>query len=341
MRFLLLIIALLAYSNPSHAVINGQAAFEKKYGAIGSLKIGEADSAGCTATLITEKWIVTAAHCLADGESEGEEEGTPLVPADFEFRVGADFAKPEFRTKLKRWVSGPKVNDEELDIAFGELEKPVPLEKLKIQPMVIRALRWNAQDLESPYIHIGYGVQEAFGEDHPLDNKRQQARLRVTSAKGNALLNLFGDQAKLETYLNTYHPESIEAGSLEGILHNGELLEKYSVHAWDPRGRENLQDIVSPLEGWQDTCFGDSGGPLLKEVNGKISIVGVVSHGMDRICSPFGTKFVTFGPKVLDVVKHLNSNQSPDALSRIAEFFKRIGKSSGKSTPRTPAKRDR
>lgn len=334
MRTLLLVITLLAYSSPSQAVINGQAAFEKKYAAIGSLKIGESDSAGCTATLITEKWIVTAAHCLADGESEGEEESAPLTPADFEFRLGADYFKPEFQSKLKRWVSGPIVKDEQIDIAFGELAKPVPLEKLKIQPMVIRNLRWNAKDLENTYTHIGYGVQVAFGESHELENKRQMAKLRVTSAEGNALLNLFGNQEKLEAYLSAHHPDSIEAGSLEGILNNAELLEKYSVHAWDPRGRENLQEIVPPTDGWQDTCFGDSGGPLLKEVNGKISIVGVVSHGMDRICSPFGTKFVTFGPKVVDVVKNLNNNNSPDALSRIAEFFKKLGKPKAKPAPK-------
>jgi hypothetical protein len=309
---LLLLLGFLAHPGISHAVINGDAAFEKKYSAIGSLKIGETDSAGCTATLITEKWIVTAAHCISDGESEGEEAGEPLTPADYEFRIGADFHKPEFQSKLKRWVLGPNVNGEDLDIAFGELASPVPLVKLNISTIAIRNLHWNAKDLNSPYIHIGYGAQEAFVEGHPLENKRQIAKFVVTSAKGNALLNLFGNAKKLETYLNTYHPQSIDSASLEANIYNAELMEKYSVHAWDTRGREDLNKIQVPIDGWQGTCFGDSGGPLLSETDGKLFMVGVVSQGMDRICSPIGTKFITFGPKVLDMARSLNSRLSPN-----------------------------
>ncbi len=326
MTALLFLLGTLIQPSISHAVINGKPAFDKKYAAVGSLRMGESDSVSCTATLITEKWIVTAAHCFSDAEAEGEEESESLLPADFEFRVGSDFHKPEFKSKLKRWVMGPVVQDDALDIAFGELDQAVPLQKLKISPLVIQALRWTAEDLKAPYFHLGYGAQEAFVEGHELDNKRQMAKLSVTNARGNALLNIFGSPEKLETYLNNFHSFSIESGSLEGTIYNGELTPGYSVHAWDPRGRENIDQIQIPENGWQDTCFGDSGGPLLREKNGKVTIVGVVSHGMDRICSPVGTKFITFGPKVVEVLKNLNSQKSPDALSRISAFFKQLGK---------------
>jgi hypothetical protein len=336
MKVLLLLLGSLIHPSQSYAVISGQAAFDNKYAAVGSLKVGDEESVACTATLITEKWIVTAAHCISDGESEGEEEGEPLTPEDYEFRIGPDFQKPEFQSKLKRWVRGPTINDEELDIAFGELANKVPLEELDITPMMIRVLNWNSNDLKSPYVHIGYGSQVAFSErTHYLDNKRQMAKLVVTSAKGNALLKLFGNPKNLEKYLNKYHPQSIDSASLEANIYNGELLEKYSVHAWDPRGREDLNKIQVPTSGWQGTCFGDSGGPLLRETDSEMAIVGVVSQGMDRICSPVGTKFITFGPKVLDIVKSLNVDDSPNALERISGFFERIGKKKPSVRPAT------
>ncbi len=320
----LISLGILIQPNHSLAVINGKSTIDPKFASVGSLKFGNENSVGCTATLVSESWIVTAAHCISDGDSEGEEVGEALSPADYEFRLGVDFFKPVFKVSLKRWVPGPKVKGEDLDIAFGELSKPVPLQQLKISLIPILSPKWTTEDLKSSYIHIGYGVQEPFTERGILNNKRQMARFSVTSIKGNSLLNLFGTQQKLEAYLNRFHPQSQDAGPVEATLFNGELIEGYSIHAWDPRGRNDLSKINIPADGWQGTCFGDSGGPLFQERSGQIFLVGVVSHGMDRICSPFGTKFTTFGPRVMKLFQNLKSGKSPGSFFSFPPFFRRF-----------------
>ncbi|WP_413288403.1 trypsin-like serine protease [Bdellovibrio sp. HCB337] len=118
-------------------------------------------------------------------------------------------------------------------------------------------------------------------------------------------MKLFGRSQNLTTYIETFHPQSFEAQGLESILANAELGPGHYVHAWDARGRTNLTNVQEPTSGWQDTCFGDSGGPLLREINGQLVIVGVVSTGMDRICSSFGTKFTVFSQQVQILMKQL------------------------------------
>ena len=39
------------------AIINGKTANEKRFDAVGSLKMGEENRVGCTATLIAENWL--------------------------------------------------------------------------------------------------------------------------------------------------------------------------------------------------------------------------------------------------------------------------------------------
>ncbi len=293
----------LAFTSSAPAVINGQAANEQRFEAVGALKIGSNVDVSCTATLIAANWIVTADHCTYASESNEEEgNGDYLPPEQYEFRLGNDFKKPTHTVRLKRWVHGPQMNGTTLDIAFGELAGPIN----DVRPLSVASPRWISGDFAGFYIHIGYGVIEAFSnKKFPLTNKRQMAYLTVTAADGNALLNLFGTKENLESYIASYHPQSLEADNIDSILQAAELIPQRYVHAWDARGRTNTTKIEIPPDGWQDTCFGDSGGPLLREYGSTLSIVGVVSHGMDRICSSMGTSFTVFGPEVQDLMRQL------------------------------------
>lgn len=290
---------------PTYAVINGEAANNERFRAVGALKAGVETAVTCTATLIAAHWIVTADHCIHATHGSEEEGGEPLTPGEYEFRLGNNFKKPFYKGKIKRWISGPQINGETVDIAFGELQTKVDLKKYKLNVIPVMSQTWSATDLASSYVHIGYGPGEPFSlVINPLTNQRQQALFKVTTTQGNALLSLFKTPENFQAYIQNFHPQALEASELETILAMGELPPS-SVHAWDARGRSDLANIQQPIAGWQDTCFGDSGGPLLREVNNKLSIVGVVSAGMDRICSTFGTRFTVFGPEVMALMKSL------------------------------------
>lgn len=308
-RTLSAIILLSTFS--AHAVINGNIANEHKFSAVGSLRVIPDKTVACTATVIASKWIVTADHCTHATEGSEEEGGAVLPASAYEFRLGNDFNSPIFKTNLKRWVRIPNFKEQAIDLAFAELAIEIPLAKLQIKTVRPINQVWTSEELKLNYIHIGYGSRQAFGQpdsakEKALINKRQKATFQVTSVSENALVNIFSTEANLESYINQYHPEiNLEVELIETILSHGQLIEKHSVHAWDPRGRQNLNQVSKPQKGWQDTCYGDSGGPLLREKDGVLRIVGVVSQGMNGTCATLGTRFTTFGPQVIKVMKSL------------------------------------
>lgn len=281
----------LLVSLQAKAIINGDVDTSSRYDSVGSLNTD--GNPFCTATVIASKWIVTAAHCTFQSEaSEEEGNGAPLPPSAYSFVLGKDSSKPSATSTLKRWVRIPG----EIDLAFGELSKALPLNKLKITPAKPIVLN---TDLTGNFVSVGFG--------QPLEGIRQLAHLTATFSSGNVLEKLFKTHANIENYITQNHSEEInlEYEPLESIIHLADLTEGYNLHVWDARGRENLNNIVKPTSGWQDTCFGDSGGPLFKEVDGKLGIVGVTSRGLNRTCAPIGTVVTTFGPEVMKVFKSL------------------------------------
>lgn len=294
-KFMIFVFTVLTAAN-ALAIINGTAVSDHDYNAVGSLYINGEQS--CTVTLVHDRWIVTADHCAHATDDAGEEGGgEPLPPESYEIRFGFDSKKPVYTTHLKRWVHGPQVSEDyQADIAFGELAVPVP-SALNILPISTARANFAQPVAEA----IGYGVRAFYDPDEnarPLRFQRQRAQLTLKSDTGNALINILMSPRGIEHYIRQHHTNEIDLDEepIEQIITRAELRTGYQLHAWDNRGRENpdYAEVSAPTEGWQDTCFGDSGGPLLQRGSQGLKIIGVVSTGLNRTCATMGTIFTTF-----------------------------------------------
>ena len=99
--------------------------------------VGRLDIRGkgfCTAALIRERLILTAAHCLYD------EDGTRVDPGRFEFRAGLRDGRAEATRNISRTIPHPEYSFKDdaiaapavaLDIAVLELDRPVRMSRLR------------------------------------------------------------------------------------------------------------------------------------------------------------------------------------------------------------------
>lgn len=299
-----LLLNLFLNTSAAFAIINGVPTTEE-YAAVGSLR-SSAD-AFCTATLISPEWIVMAQHCRWGGS---EEEPVQYEPKDLYFQIGKNSNEPEFSVPLIQWINAPEIevlgSDEKihLDIAFGKLSIPlrsVNGKSIEATPInVTEGLITTGKDVEI----VGFGLT---GEFSSPKGKRLKGTYQVTSLKDNAFLNIFQSLEDFSRYLQAAHPGEEEA--TERHIHNAQLIEKYQLHAWDPRGRENGIFTTAPTGGWFNTYSGDSGGPLLLRSNNKLEVVGIIQSGFPGTTTgsvPIGSIIGLFGPEIQKVLRDEN-----------------------------------
>lgn len=278
---------LILLSPHSRAVIGGEIASGRDYEAIGTLIERGASEGGCTATLIAPEWIVTAQHCRYGGS---EEDPITYKPEQLEFRLGPNMKQPLQSIRIQKWINAPKIHfsnsneDVTLDVAFLKLTKPVTT--LRPLPLSVKGVDSPGK---GPFELVGFGVTSTNGSEGA--GLRRKAEMTITSRSGNALLQVFGSRERFARFLQTNFPGEEEA--VDRHLSHADLIEGYTVHAWHPLGRGKKV--------YQDSCYGDSGGPLLRKVNGEWRVVGVVSSGFPGevlSCTPIGTVYGIFGPEI-------------------------------------------
>ena len=114
----------------------------------------------CTATLIEEDWLLTAAHCVSG------DLGMPLIAPMVEFYVGADAVSPGYSEKPKdgklyqadALIKHPSYNqyNNVHDIALVHLSEPVvgiPMYKLNSQ-------KFDSSFLDKKVFYVGFGVTD-------------------------------------------------------------------------------------------------------------------------------------------------------------------------------------
>ena len=229
-------------------IINGQIAADENYGAVVSLSI-RADKhyyTYCTGTLIREDAVLTAAHCVSDTD-------------DFDFSSFYYYQQVQVLTGIN--ADNPSQSDiyniadiqlhpdywpnkPEYDLAIVFLNTPVPENKAKPLP------RFKDKTRLPILAHNTQRIEFAgYGiTEDGSDGKRKKAEGFISKYCANNSDNSCGIVTPMgEHYI-------IPPGSIFHDIEKG------------------------------GACLGDSGGPVLIEENGELSVIGVIAYG-DADCS--------------------------------------------------------
>src|SRR5215218_4564858 len=273
----------LGVSSPAHAVVGGNDAAPGEYPYVAHIIIDH--SFQCTGTLVTPRYVVTAAHCssLAPGGIANVPIGQPgqLI----ELSIGAH------KTPSASLVGGYQSDGEKHvakavfvnpgwaglgsvshDAAVIELDTPSSKTPVKIASAAERSL-WTAGTLATI---AGFGMTESDGEQPDV---LQEAHVPIVAD---------ADAAEAYPYL------------VEGV---------------DPvfGGFESETQVAAGYpQGGVDTCQGDSGGPLLVPAGTGIRLVGDTSYGAG--CAEPGSPGV-YGRLADTTMREWIRSIAPDAIS--------------------------
>lgn len=261
-------------------LIGGDAAGDA-YAAVGALR-DESGSVFCTATLVAQRFVITAQHCIEGGSEEMPEEHDPRKTT---FALGADATKPVRAVTLKKWWRAPDFPHPEReeyasDVMLAELAEAVT----DVKPIPVDPRMLGAAQLGDAFEIVGFGVrtEDGFGA---AEGKREIGTMKLVATEGNAFEKQYGSRAAFDAILAKLDPEAAADGVGDRFWHRVDLRAGYEALAYGDEA---------------ESCYSDSGGPLLRVDGGKRTVVGVVSQGFNGYassCLHLGTIFATFGPE--------------------------------------------
>lgn len=291
-------------------IIGGVDAKSASLDAVGALVYDDAQAGGrqllCTATLIAPDVVLTAKHCAIQKDLQAIDDAgaTQVVETRFidvlsiSFAVGSDIGAPK---RLVRAASVETCNVPNTgymglgcDVAVYRLEEKIE----DIRPLEVAASAPSESAIGRRLVAIGFGNQ-VESATAPKNGTRKLGNVTMRALTGAPMKVLF---PSVEAYLDAMREAEGEAyvDNYDAILrqeYERPLLDGYEV-------------FTGAAEGDVQVCHGDSGGPLLEKIDGKLVIQGVASGVVSGVRLPckFGAVYAVFGPKAQELVSRASSD---------------------------------
>jgi hypothetical protein len=280
----------------------------------------------CSAALIAPETVLTAKHCV---------DLIPLIAQlglRYHFALGADAANPRRMVEIVAYEMAPGDYGGFVgmgrDVGIVHLDNPITDE-----PMLAVGSLSDA-DLGKAYAAIGYGVQDNSGKA----GTRRLGKQTLRGREGKVFEILFGSFERFFDWFKSgvVTPDDIaalvpgsaptmsdagparDAGASDGgtsdVYDPDQWLREYALMIYNSVVLEKDYEIVTGgAAGDSQVCYGDSGSPLVKLVDGKYTAYGVVSGGIgsrDLICD-VGAVYASFGPEVATFIDNAKTWVDP------------------------------